>query len=61
MGGLGNFETAKFVPFHILKFASLTSLVKDNTSRDPTTSEIVNAILHSQSNWLPVCFLVMKW
>ena len=61
-GGNGNFETAKFVPFHFLKFASLTSLVKDNTSRDPTTSEIVNANkVHSQSNWLAVCFLVMKW
>ena len=28
-GGMGNFEPAKFIPFHFVKLASLTSLVKD--------------------------------
>ena len=26
---MGNFEPAKFIPFHFVKFALLTSLVKD--------------------------------
>ena len=30
MGEMGNSEPAKFLPFHFVKFASLTSLVKDN-------------------------------
>ena len=28
---MGNSEPAKFLPFHFVKFASLTSLVKDET------------------------------
>ena len=34
---MGNSEPAKFLPFHFVKFASLTSLVKDKPSiRQPS-------------------------
>ena len=38
-GGMGNFEPAKFIPFHFVKFASLTSLVKDQT--EPKYAKLV--------------------
>ena len=38
---MGNFEPAKFIPFHFVKLASLTSLVKDKVILYTSSDDVI--------------------